>query len=156
MTTRNATRNTTTDAYFNEEQSAICFRHIKRDLGTRSTREVVRVIRKVLAALRRGMNNGQALAFIKKLPSSLQMLMLGSWDRQERQIPVAHLDELVEHIYNEDRQSPAPVFSTEVHALNAVIVVLQQMDKYFKLFSQNILSHQLVSGVRQIPMEDAA
>lgn len=144
------------DSFSNEEQSAICMRHIKRDLGAKSTREVVRVIRKVLVALRKGMNTGQALAFIQRLPSSLQMIMMGSWERNERQTPVAHLDELVENIYSEDRQSVTPVFSTEVHALNAVVVVLQQMDKYLKLFSHNILSHKLVSGVKQIPMEDAA
>jgi uncharacterized protein (DUF2267 family) len=152
MTSRNAHPET----YSTDEQSVICFRHIKRDLGARSTREVVRVIRKVLVALRKGMNTGQAIAFIQRLPSSLQMLMLGSWDRNEKQTSVSHLDELVENIYSEDRQSVTPVFSTEVHALNAVVVVLQQMDKYLKLFSHNILSHKLVSGVKQIPMEDAA
>lgn len=146
----------TNEALVTEEQAVICFRHIKRDLGIKSSREVVRMIRKVLVALRRGMNTGQALAFIQRLPSSLQMLMLGTWNRNEKQVSVSHLDELVETVYSEDRQSDTPVFSTEVHALNAVVVVLQQMDKYLQLFSHNILSHKLVSGVKQIPMEDAA
>ena len=77
-------------------------------------------------------------------------------NEQPNQAPIAHLDELVESIYEDDRKSEHPQFSTEVEALNAVVVILRKLDKYLNIFSYNILKPTWVEGLRQIPLEDAA
>jgi uncharacterized protein (DUF2267 family) len=137
-----------------EDKSVIFFRNVKRALGISSNQSMVAMVSKVLTHVCRNLSGQQASALMSRLPVQFQPLLfrVGS-DCQPR---YSYLDELVENMYEEDRRSEHPQFSTEVEALNAVVVILRKLDKYLNIFSFNILKPQWVEGLRQIPMEDAA
>ena len=93
---------------------------------------------------------------MSRLPGAFQPLLFREVSDGRDKPRSSHLDELVENLYEEDRRSEHPQFSTEVEALNAVVVILRKLDKYLNIFSYNILKPQWVQGLRQIPLEDAA
>jgi predicted mannosyl-3-phosphoglycerate phosphatase (HAD superfamily) len=117
---------------------------------------MVRLVSKVLTHVCRSLNKQQVTALINRLPGIFQPLLYKETMAPVQQVPLAHLDELVESIYEEDRNSEHPQFQTEVQALNAVVVILRKLDKYLNIFSYNILKPKWVEGLRQIPLEDAA
>ena len=137
-----------------EEKSAIFFRNVKRAMGISSTSSMRTMVSKVLSHVCRNLSKQQVTALINRLPGTFQPLLL--WESPDNQTRYSHLDELVENMYEEDRRSEHPQFSTEVEALNAVVVILRKLDKYLNIFSYNILKPQWVEGLRQIPLEDAA
>jgi len=87
------------------------------------------------------------------LPGPLQLLAAKNRKTKQVSRPIAHLDELVEDVYEEDRKSGSKVLTTEVHALNAVVVILRKLDKYLNLFSYNFLKFPVVQGLKQVPVE---
>lgn len=137
-----------------DERSAIFFKNVKRVLGISSTQSIISLVGKVLTHVNRSLSVQQANLLISRLPGTFK-LMLANEGVGNRQT-YTHLDELVENMYAEDRRSEHPQFSTEVEALNAVVVVLRKLDKYLNIFSYNILKPRWVEGLRQIPLEDAA
>jgi hypothetical protein len=139
--------------YSPEENSVIFFRHVKRDLGIPSTKQMVRLVDNVLSKIQSGLNDEQTRQFLMILPGPLQLL--AAKNRKNKQVtrPIAHLDELVEDVYEEDRKSGSHVLTTEVHALNAVVVILRKLDKYLNLFSYNFLRFPIIHGLKQIPVE---
>ena len=141
------------DNYSPEENSVIFFRHVKRDLGIPSTKQMVRLVDTVLSKIQGGLNDEQNRQFLTMLPGPLQLLAAKNRKGTQATRPFAHLDELVEDVYEEDRKSGARVLSTEVHALNAVVVILRKLDKYLNLFSYNFLKFPVVQGLKQIPVE---
>ena len=147
-----------TFTYSPEEKVVLFFRHVKKELGIPSTRDLVRLVGKVLSHLRRGLSAKQISRLVDRLPGISQLMIVH--DRNDlahgKKESFAHLDELVESIYAEDKRSSNSIFTTEIEALNAIIVVLRKLDKYMNLFSYNILKYPVVKELRQIPMEDAA
>lgn len=141
-----------------EYKSVIFFRNVKRALGISSTSSMMALVGKVLSHVCRNLSKQQVNTLISRLPGAFQPLLFGqaSENRDRNQPCFCYLDELVENMYEEDRRSEHPQFSTEVEALNAVVVVLRKLDKYLNIFSYNILKPQWVEGLRQIPLEDAA
>ena len=139
-----------------EERSVIFFRNVKRALGISSTVSMVQMVGKVLAHVCRNLSGQQVSALISRLPGAFRPLLLKETMKSDAQQSYSHLDELVEDMYLEDRRSANPQFSTEVEALNSVVVILRKLDKYLNIFSFNILKPQWVEGLRQIPLEDAA
>jgi len=139
-----------------EERSVIFFRNVKRALGISSTQAMVRLVSKVLTHVCRNLNKQQATALVNRLPGIFQPLLFKDVTFPSQQVPLTHLDELVESIYEDDRNSEHPQFSTEVQALDAVVVILRKLDKYLNIFSYNILNPRWVEGLRRIPLEDAA
>jgi len=139
-----------------EEKSVIFFKNVKRALGISSTISIVRLVSKVLGHVCRNLSTQQVTALINRLPGIFQLLLFNETTKSSDLPRYSHLDELVENMYAEDRRSEHPQFSTEVEALNAVVVILRKLDKYLNIFSYNILKPQWVDGLRQIPMEDAA
>jgi hypothetical protein len=103
-----------------------------------------------------GVTLQQAAILLHKFPRTFQALMLGEWSRNRRVIQYAHLDELADRIYEEDRVSGDILFSSEVAALQAVVVVLSKLDKYLDFFSYKILNYSLVEEIKQIPQEEVA
>jgi|SRR5688572_33385673 len=139
-----------------EERSMIFFRNVKRALGISSTMSIVQLVGKVLTQVCHTLSKQQVSALINRLPGAFQPMLLKETIRSAAQRSYSHLDELVENMYEEDRRSAHPQFSTEVEALNAVVIILRKLDKYLDIFSYNILKPQWVEGLRQIPLEDAA
>lgn len=137
-----------------EVRSVIFFRNVKRALGISSTKRLVAIVGRVLGHLCRSMTTQQVASFVNRLPVILQSLLMREQTGTNNRQTYSHLDELVESMYEEDRKSDRPMFSTEVQALNAVVIVLRKLDKYLNIFSYNVLRPQWVEGLKQIPMED--
>jgi uncharacterized protein (DUF2267 family) len=142
-------------SYSPEEKSVIFFRHVKRDLGIRSTRKVITLVGQVLNHLRSGMSLQQAKGFLNKMPGIFQLLFISSWKGAEtRKEEYVHLDELVDRIYSDDRSSEKS-FGSEVEAMNAVVVILKKLDRYLDFFSQDVLGRPMAEELRQIHLEGA-
>lgn len=144
------------DEHSQEERSVFFFRNAKRALGISSTIRMVQLVGKVLGHVCRNLSTQQVVTLIGRLPGTFQPLLLKETIKSAAHQSYDHLDELVENMYDEDRRSADPQFSTEVEALNAVVIILRKLDKYLNIFSYNILKPQWVEGLRQIPLEDAA
>jgi hypothetical protein len=141
------------DHYSPEENSVIFFRHVKRDLGIPSTRQLVNLVNNVLCRIQGGLNEEQTKQLVAILPGPLQLLAARNYCKTAKSFN--HLDELVEDVYEEDKKSGSRVLSTEVHALNAVVVILRKLDKYLNLFSYNFLKYRLVDSLKKVPLEGA-
>lgn len=141
------------DNYSPEENSVIFFRHVKRDLGIPSTRQMIQLVENVLSRIQSRLNEEQTRRLFSVLPGLLQLLAAKNYGKNDKleKKSFNHLDELVEDVYEEDRKSGSRVLTTEVHALNAVVVILRKLDKYLNLFSHNFLQFTLVQGVKQVP-----
>ena len=147
-----------TFTHSHEEKVDLFFRHLKKELGIPSTRDLVRLVGKVLSPLRRGLSAGQISRLVDRLPGIFQLMIVHDRNNfvNTKKESFGHLDELVESIYAEDKRSANSIFTTEIEALNAIIVVLRKLDKFMNLFSYNILTYPVVKELKQIPMEDAA
>ena len=139
-----------------EENAVLFFRQVKKELGIPSTQHIVKLVSKVLSHLRKGLSMSQTFALLDRLPGVFQLMIIQEWQPNEQKKAFKHLDEFVENLYEEDKKSPTSLFATEVETLNAVIVVLQKLDKYLNLFSYNILKYPMIEELKQVPVEDAA
>jgi uncharacterized protein (DUF2267 family) len=135
-----------------EELAVRFFGEIKNELGFTSTRKIVYLVRSVMGQLRRNFSHEQASNIIKKMPSLFQLLFISNWKYNEKETSINHLDEIVDGVY----QGSQPLFSSEIETLNAVIVVLKKLDKFFKLLGLDILHYSLKQELKQVAMEDAA
>ena len=145
---------TSTTNYLSMEELAVrFFGEIKNELGFTSTRKIVYLMRSVLAQLRRNLSNEQINNVIQKMPSLFQLLFISNWKYNEKNTSINHLDEIVEGVYEQGRHS---LFASEVETLNAVIIVLRKLDKFFRLMGLDILHYSLKQELKQVAIEDAA
>lgn len=145
---------TSTTNYLTMEELAVrFFGEIKNELGFTSTRKIVYLVRSVLSQLRKNLSHDQVANVIQRMPSLFQLLFISNWKYNERETAINHLDEIVEGVYQQGRQ---PLFASEIETLNAVIVVLRKLDKFFKLLGLDILHYSLKQELKQVAMEDAA
>lgn len=143
----------TTNYLSMEELAVRFFGEIKNELGFTSTRKIVYLVRSVLAQLRKNLSHDQVASVIQRMPSLFQLLFISNWKYNEKETAINHLDEIVEGVYQQGRQ---PLFTSEIETLNAVIVVLRKLDKFFKLLGLDILHYSLKQELKQVAMEDAA
>jgi uncharacterized protein (DUF2267 family) len=136
-----------------EELAVRFFGEIKNELGFTSTRQIVYLVRSVLSQLRKNLSHDQVASVIQRMPSLFQLLFISNWRYNEKETAINHLDEIVEGVYQQDRQH---LFASEIETLNAVIVVLRKLDKFFKLLGFDILHYSLKQELKQVAMEDAA
>ena len=139
-----------------EEQSVRFFREIKSHLGFTSTQRIVKLVRAVLSQVRRSLSHDQAVLVVKNLPSLFQLLFIANWKYEESDTSIKHLDELVDHIYQEDQKSKDSLFTSEVDTLNTVILVLNKLDKFFGILGLNVFRYSLTQELKQATVEDAA
>jgi len=145
---------TSTTNYLSMEELAVrFFGEIKNELGFTSTRQIVFLVRSILSQLRRNLSHDQVASVIQRMPSLFQLLFISNWRYNEKETAINHLDEIVEGVYQQDRQH---LFASEIETLNAVIVVLRKLDKFFKLLGFDILHYSLKQELKQVAMEDAA
>ena len=145
---------TSTTNYLSMEELAVrFFGEIKSELGFTSTKKIVYLVRSVLAQLRRNLSHEQINNIIQKMPSLFQLLFISNWKYNEKNTSINHLDEIVEGVYEQGRQS---LFSSEIETLNAVIIVLRKLDKFFRLMGLDILHYSLKQELKQVAIEDAA
>jgi uncharacterized protein (DUF2267 family) len=143
------------DNYSPEENSVIFFRHVKRDLGIPSTKQMVKLVDNVLCRIQSSLNEEQTKQLVSILPGPLQLLAAKNYSKRAEfnEKTFNHLDEFVEDVYAQDKKSGSRVLSTEVHALSAVVIILRKLDKYLNLFSYNFLQFRLVDSLKKIPLE---
>ena len=146
-------RMTSTTNYLSMEELAVrFFGEIKNELGFTSTRKIVYLVRSVISQLRKNLSHEQISSIIQRTPSLFQLLFVSNWKYNEKQTGSSHLDEIVEDVYRQGKQ----LFSSEIETLNAVIVVLKKLDKFFKLLGLDILHYSLKQELKQVAIEDAA
>jgi uncharacterized protein (DUF2267 family) len=149
-----STTGTSTTSFLSMEELALrFFGEIKNELGFTSTRKIVFLVRSVISQLRRNLSHEQVANIIQRTPSLFQLLFISNWKYNEKETAINHLDEIVEGVYQQGKQ---PLFSSEIETLNAVIVVLRKLDKFFKLLGLDILHYSLKQELKQVAMEDAA
>lgn len=136
-----------------EELAVRFFGEIKNELGFTSTRKIVYLVRSVISQLRKNLSHEQAAILIRRMPSLFQLLFISNWKYNEKETAINHLDEIVEGVYHQGQNS---LFASEIETLNAVIVVLRKLDKFFRLLGLDILHYSLKQELKQVAMEDAA
>lgn len=140
-----------------EQQAVRFFREVKNELGIDSTRKIVTVVCCVLSQLRNSVSHDQAEILIKKMPDIFQLLLIGNWRYDEKEIAVTHLDELADNVYKQTLSQDKKLFSTEIEALNTVLLVIKKLDKFFGLLGFNILRYTMTEEIKQAAaLEDAA
>jgi uncharacterized protein (DUF2267 family) len=145
---------TSTTNYLSMEELAVrFFGEIKSELGFTSTRKIVFLVRSVISQLRKNLSHEQITNIIQKTPSLFQLLFISNWKYNEKNIGINHLDEIVEGVYEQGRHT---LFTSEIETLNAVIVVLRKLDKFFRLMGLDILHYSLKQELKQVAIEDAA
>jgi uncharacterized protein (DUF2267 family) len=137
-----------------EELAVRFFGEIKNELGFTSTRKIVYLVRSVLSQLRRNLPHDQINNIIQKMPSLFQLLFISNWKYNEKNTGINHLDEIVEGVYEQGRGQA--LFASEIETLNAVIIVLRKLDKFFRLMGLDILQYSLKQELKQVAVEDAA
>lgn len=140
-----------------EEQAIRFFREVKNELGIDSTRKIVSVVRCVLSQLRNSLSHDQVEVLIRKMPDIFQLLLISNWRYEEKEVSVTHLDELADNVYRYTLSQEKKLFSTEIEALNTVILVIKKLDKFFGLLGFNVLRYTITQEIKQAAeMEDAA
>jgi uncharacterized protein (DUF2267 family) len=146
---------TTPISSFQEEQSLKFFNEINRHLGMRSRHKLVKLVRVVLSNVRRSLSEDQAAQVGKRLPRLFRRLFARNRKSGEQQLSIQHLDELVDSIYMEDRSHHHVLFTSEVDTLNAVILVLNKLDRFFGILQLNVFRYPLTQELRQAAIEEA-
>ena len=139
-----------------DEQSVRFFKEVKSHLGLRSTRKLVRLVRAILSHLRKTLSHEQSVMVIKTLPSLFQLLFVTNWKYDDKQLPIMHLDELVDHVYQEDRKQKNSLFTSEIDTLNSIILVVNKLDKFFGILGLNVFRYSLTQELKQAVIEDPA
>ena len=146
---------TSTTNYLSMEELAVRFYFdIKSELGFTSSSKIVYLVRSVLSQLRRNLSHDQINNIIQKMPSLFQLLFISNWKYNEKNTGMNHLDEIVEGVYEQGRGQA--LFASEIETLNAVIIVLRKLDKFFRLMGLDILQYSLKQELKQVAIEDAA
>ncbi|HEY5919816.1 MAG TPA: DUF2267 domain-containing protein [Chryseolinea sp.] len=140
---------------FQEEQSLKFFNEINRHLGMRSRHKLVKLVRVVLSNVRRSLSEDQAAQVGNRLPRLFRRLFAGNKKSGETQLSIQHLDELVDNIYMEDRSHHHVLFTSEIDTLNAVILVLNKLDRFFGILQLNVFRYPLTQELRQAAIEEA-
>lgn len=151
-----APKTMTHPTYSPDEQSIRFFNEIKNNLGFTSTRRIVKLVRAVLSHLRRTLSHEQTTVMIKNLPGLFQLLFVTNWRYEETNTSITHLDELVDTIYTEDKNSGTSLFTSEIDTLNTVILVLCKLDKFFGILGLNVVRYSLTQELKQASLGDAA
>jgi uncharacterized protein (DUF2267 family) len=146
---------TTPISSFQEEQSLKFFNEINRHLGMRSRHKLVKLVRVVLSNVRRSLSEDQAAQVGKRLPRLFRRLFAGNKRSGEKQLSIQHLDELVDSIYMEDKSHHHVLFTSEIDTLNAVILVLNKLDRFFGILQLNVFRYPLTQELRQAAIEEA-
>lgn len=146
---------TTINHSFQEEQSYKFFKEIKHELGFTSTQKTVKLVRAVLSHVRGSLSNEQASLVIKMLPDLFQLLFITNWKYEKTSSSIKHLDELVDNIYLDDKQSTDSLFASEIDTLNTVIIVLGKLDKFFGILGLNLFRYPLTQELKQAAVEES-
>jgi uncharacterized protein (DUF2267 family) len=138
------------------EDEAIFFRQIRKELSLEDPQEVVSLVASVLQALRQTLTLERANAFLNELPDFLKLTFASNWKLNEDPVKIDHLDEFVNLLMTRDRKSKRFLFKGEVFALSVVILTLKKLYKLIDLDKFEGLSQAFRQELREVPVDAAA
>lgn len=139
-----------------DDKVAFFFLETQKELGLTSTKKLARLVTRIFSGIRRSLTTRETASFLQRMPSLLQLLFVSNWKYDEKEQRIEHLDELVESIYQDDRNSESPLFRSEIETLNAVIIILRKLDKMMGILNFEGFKFSLVQEIKQVALEDAA
>ncbi len=130
------------------------FRAIKRELNFTSTKQLIKTIRLVATAIRKGTDPTRLALIIKNLPATVRWILIGNEQNLECHKTIRHLDELVETVCAEDLQSEKKIFATEIDALKSTLVIVKYFTALFNNLNVNIFPYPMCCECQQAVMGD--
>ncbi len=135
------------------EEAALFFRQLKKDLNCRSTKQIVSLVRIVLSKIRTGYTSKQLTAIGSKTPSWFHLLLVDSWQPTNEK-EIQHIDELVDDMVHGEYLKGSGFFTSEIEALNSVITVLKRIHQLFKRLGIDALNYTLLMELKYCLSED--
>jgi hypothetical protein len=123
------------------EHGILFFRNLKKKLNGTPTRKMISIVRIVLNKLRGSFSLQQLNDTLNNAPSFVQWLI--GYNQQHEEIHIKHLDELVELLIAEDKQSGMRLFKSEIETLSIVILILRQIQILFEKVGISILPYTM-------------
>jgi hypothetical protein len=123
------------------EHGILFFRDLKKKLNGTPTRKMISIVRIVLNKLRGSFSLQQLNDTLNNAPSFVQWLI--GYNQQHEEIHIKHLDELVELLITEDKQSGMRLFKSEIETLSIVILILRQIQILFEKVGISILPYTM-------------
>jgi hypothetical protein len=123
------------------EHGILFFRNLKKKLNGTPTRKMISIVRIVLNKLRGSFSLQQLNDTLNNAPSFVQWLI--GYNQQHEEIHIKHLDELVELLITEDKQSGMRLFKSEIETLSIVILILRQIQILFEKVGISILPYTM-------------
>jgi hypothetical protein len=93
---------------------------------------------------------------VPKIPALLHLVLIGNFQYKSLQPQITHLDELVDALYMEDRQSGQAIFKSEIEVLDSVIKILKGLQDLFTRAGVDVFPYVLSSELYQAVIEEAA
>jgi hypothetical protein len=123
------------------EHGILFFRNLKKKLKGTPPRKMISIVRIVLNKLRGSFFLQQLNDTLNNAPSFVQWLI--GYSQQHEEIHIKHLDELVELLIAEDKQSGTRLFKSEIETLSIVILILRQIQILFEKVGISILPYTM-------------
>jgi hypothetical protein len=123
------------------EHGILFFRNLKKKLNGTPTRKMISIVRIVLNKLRGSFSLQQLNDTLNNAPFFVQWLI--GYNQQHEEIHIKHLDELVELLITEDKQSGTRLFKSEIETLSIVILILRQIQILFEKVGISILPYTM-------------
>jgi uncharacterized protein (DUF2267 family) len=100
--------------------------HLSSELSLASREEAIPLVSSVMMALRQTLSRQNAETLLVKLPEFLKRHFPVNW-KEEKQIRVEHLDELVTLIMERDKANPKTLFKSELQTLSVILFTLKKL-----------------------------
>jgi len=125
------------------------FRAVNKELKYTSTQQLIKTIRLVATAIRKGTDPTRLTLIIKNLPATVRWVLVGNEQKLESHKTIRHLDELVETVYAEDSKSDKKIFTTEIEALTTTLVIVKYLTALFDKLNVNIFPYPMCCECQQ-------
>ncbi len=145
---------TTQSNLHQDDQELVFFRSLKSEMYDFTTKKMVKIVRVVLTSVVKNLPSTQVSEMIKKLPSTLQLIFVGSWSSNDESTPAVHLDQLVENVCKAELKKEV-LFTNEVEALKYVLIVIKNLKIVFDRIGISIFPYSIMSEYQQAVQEEA-
>lgn len=137
------------------EDEMIFINQIKKELSLPTTQDAVKLVAAVLQALRQTLTLQNAESMLNLLPDFLKLAFATNWERDEKTVPLQHLDEFVSLVMERDEQKGKGLFHDEVDALTVIVLTLKKLNKLVDLENFEGLNPILRQELRRVIPEAA-
>jgi len=130
------------------------FRAIKKELNFTSTKQLIKTVRLVATAIRKGTDPTRLALIIKNVPATVRWILVGNAQKLEPHKTIRHLDELVETVLAEDSRSEKKIFTTEIETLKSTLVIVKYFTALFDKLNVNVFPYPMCCECQQAVMGD--